>query len=126
MLDRIDMIVEVRAVPYEALRDREVKESSADVKKRIDAVRKLQAKRFGNEPMTNGRMGPKELRQFCQMDDDAAFLIENSFKRLGLTARSYDRILKVARTIADLAGNEIISMDNIAEAIQFHKTKFGD
>ena len=126
MLDRIDIIVEVPAVPYEALQNREEAEPSAKVKERVNAARARQRRRFGNDSMCNARMGPKELREFCRLNDDADFLMKHAFERLGMTARSYDRIVKVARTIADLEGNEEISFDNIAEAINFRRVKFGD
>ena len=76
--------------------------------------------------MCNARMGPKELRECCPMDDDAVFMLEHAFKRLGMTARSYDRVIKVARTIADLAGSEVIRMEHITEAIQYRRIKIGD
>ena len=126
MLDRIDIIVEVPAVPYEALQNRREAESSAKVKERVDAARARQRNRFGNGTMCNARMGPKELREFCRLNDDADFLMKSAFDRLGMTARSYDRIVKVARTIADLEGNDEISFDNIAEAINFRRVKFGN
>ena len=126
MLDRIDLIVEVPAVPFEDLRDRREAESSAAVKKRVDAARHIQNTRFGSENMCNARMGPKELRECCPMDDDAMFMLEHAFKRLGMTARSYDRVIKVARTIADLEGAEVITMNHISEAIQYRRIKIGN
>ena len=125
MLDRIDIIVEVPAVPYEALQNRQEAEPSAKVKERVDAARERQRQRFGNGNMCNARMGPKELREYCRLNEDADFLMKSAFDRLGMTARSYDRIVKVARTIADLEGNDEISFDNIAEAINFRRAKFG-
>lgn len=126
MLDRIDLVVEVPAVPFEDLRDRKEAEPSCEIKKRVDAARKVQTERFGSENMCNARMGPKELREYCKMDDDAIFMLEHAFNRLGMTARSYDRIIKVARTIADLSGAEIITMDHVAEAIQYRRVKVGN
>ena len=76
--------------------------------------------------MCNARMGPKELREYCMLDDDADFLMKNAFERLGMTARSYDRIVKVARTIADLEGCEQITFDHLAEAINYRRMKFGN
>ena len=125
MLDRIDIIVEVPSVPYEALQNRQEAEPSAKVKERVDAARERQRQRFGNGNMCNARMGPKELREYCRLNEDADFLMKSAFDRLGMTARSYDRIVKVARTIADLEGNDEISFDNIAEAINFRRAKFG-
>jgi len=126
LLDRIDLIVEVPAVPFEDLRDRKESEPSCEVKRRVDAARKLQSERFGSGSMCNARMGPKELREYCKMDDDAVFMLEHAFNRLGMTARSYDRVIKVARTIADLAGADIITMDHVAEAIQYRRVKLGN
>ena len=120
MLDRIDIIVEVPAVQFDDLRARREAEPSADVKKRVNFARDQQHRRFGQQSgMCNARMGPAELRTFCRVDDEAAELMRQAFDAFGLTARSYDRILKVARTIADLDGSERIMTDHIAEAIQY-------
>ena len=122
LLDRIDIIMEVPAVPFEKLQDRDkgLAESSAEIKKRVDAARNMQIKRFGvGFDLCNARMGPEELRQYCKLDDESVAMLKKAFEVFGLTARSYDRILKVARTIADLAGSEQITSDHIAEAIQY-------
>ena len=120
LLDRIDIIVEVPAVEFEHLRNRKEAEPSAEIKKRVDAARDVQHRRFGEQSgMCNARMGPTELRYHCVIDDDGAQLMKDAFEALGLTARSYDRILKVARTIADLDGSANITSDHIAEAIQY-------
>ena len=120
LLDRIDIIVEVPAVDFNELRERKVAESSAAIKARVDAARRYQHNRFGQSSgMCNARMGPSELRYHCKLDEDSAELMRQAFDAFGLTARSYDRILKVARTIADLAGSENICVDHIAEAIQY-------
>ena len=120
MLDRIDIIVEVPAVQFDDLRARREAEPSADVKKRVNFARDQQHRRFGQQSgMCNARMGPAELRTFCRLDSEAAELMRQAFDAFGLTARSYDRILKVARTIADLDGSERIMTDHIAEAIQY-------
>lgn len=120
LLDRIDMIVEVPAVNFEDLRNRREAEPSAAIKERVNAARKLQHLRFGESSgMCNARMGPTELRFHCVIDDESAELMHQAFDAFGLTARSYDRILKVARTIADLDGSDNISVDHIAEAIQY-------
>lgn len=120
LMDRIDIIIEVPAVPYEDLQKRQEAESSAEIKKRVDAARKIQNRRFGESSgMCNARMGPNELRQYCVLDAQAADLIRRAFDVFGLTARSYDRILKVARTIADLEGSANITADHIAEAVQY-------
>ena len=127
LLDRIDIVVEVPAVHFEELRAREEAEPSGDVKKRVDAARELQHKRFGNRgKMCNARMGPDEMRKFCLLDDASAELMKQAFDALGLTARSYDRILKVARTVADLDGSTDIQPQHIAEAIQYRAVNLGN
>ncbi len=120
MLDRIDMIVEVPAVQFDDLRKRAEAESSAAIKERVNFARKKQNDRFGIESgMCNARMGPDELRKHCRLDDFSSELMRRAFDTFNLTARSYDRILKVSRTIADLEGAERITSEHIAEAVQF-------
>lgn len=120
LLDRIDIIVEVPAVHFEDLRRRKEAEPSAAIKQRVNEARKRQHRRFGQSSgMCNARMGPNELRYHCKLDDESAELMKQAFDAFGLTARSYDRILKVARTIADLDGSDHITSDHIAEAIQY-------
>ena len=120
LLDRIDIIVEVPAVEFEHLRERREAESSDSIKQRVDAARSRQYRRFGEQSgMCNARMGPTELRYHCVLDDESATLMKEAFEAYGLTARSYDRILKVARTIADLDNSDCITSDHIAEAIQY-------
>lgn len=120
LLDRIDMIVEVPAVQYEELRDRKEAEPSAEIKERVNFARKIQNRRFGESSgMCNSRMGPTELRYYCVLDDESHALMHDAFETYGLTARSYDRILRVARTIADLDDSDKIRLDHVAEAIQY-------
>ena len=127
LLDRIDIIVEVPAVHFEDLRRRAEAEPSVDVKKRVDAARSVQRKRFENNgSMCNARMGPEEMRRYCALSDDCAALMKQAFDSMGLTARSYDRILKVARTVADLDGSEMIQMQHLAEAIQYRAVDLGN
>ena len=120
LLDRIDIIVEVPAVNFDELRQRAEAEPSAAIKERVNNARKFQHRRYGERSgMYNARMGPNELRDFCSLDDESAELMKQAFEVFGLTARSYDRILKVARTIADLEGSNKILADHVAEAIQY-------
>lgn len=119
LLDRIDIIMEIPAVPFEELRTRKVGESSAVIKERVNAARKKQNERFGFTGMCNARMGPEQLRRYCPIDQDSATMLRNAFDVFGLTARSYDKILRLARTIADLEGVDSVTSDHIAEAIQY-------
>ena len=127
LLDRIDIVVEVPAVHFEDLRARAEAEPSAKIKERVDKARKVQHQRFsGDGNMCNARMGPDEMRKFCQLDEASAELMKQAFDAMGLTARSYDRILKVARTVADLEGSEEIQPQHIAEAIQYRAVNLGN
>ena len=125
LLDRIDIIVEAPALEYEELKSRTPPESSAEIKKRVNAARGAQQKRFaGTEIHKNADMDTKALNRFCALDADCEALMHRAFDSMGLTARSYDRILRVARTIADLDGSECIGAAHIAEAIQYRSFDF--
>ena len=126
LLDRIDIVVEVPAVKFEDLRQRAEAEPSVAVKQRVNEARKIQNQRFGSGGMCNARMGPGEMRRFCGLDEVCAQLMKDAFEALGLTARSYDRILRVARTIADLDGSQEIQPQHIAEAIQYRSVNLGN
>ena len=127
LLDRIDIVVEVPAVHFEDLRRRAEAEPSSEIKMRVDAARSVQQNRFLDKgSMCNARMGPEEMRTYCVLDDGCAALMKQAFETMGLTARSYDRILKVARTIADLEGSEHIQMQHLAEAIQYRAVNLGN
>ena len=126
LLDRIDIVVEVPAVAFEDLRSRAEAESSASVKLRVNQARQRQIDRFGSGGMCNARMGPEQMRRYCELSEDCAQLMKNAFEVMGLTARSYDRILKVARTVADLDGSEDIRPQHIAEAIQYRAVNLGN
>ncbi len=127
LLDRIDIIVEVPAVHFEDLRTRAEAEPSAAIRERVNRARDLQNRRYGQHSgMCNARMGPEELRSHCELDEQCADLMRRAFDALGLTARSYDRILKVARTIADLNGSQRIRPQHIAEAIRYRTVKLGN
>ena len=120
LLDRIDMHIEVPSVEYEAMRRREAPEASATVRARVNAARELQKARFvGTSVTCNAYMTPAMLRQHCALDAPGEKLMKNAFDRLGLTGRSHDRILRMARTIADLDGCRNIEAAHLAEAIQY-------
>ena len=127
LLDRIDIIVEAPALEYEELKNRAPAESSADIKRRVDAARLIQRRRFeGSGILSNAGMSTKALNAYCALTPDCEQLMHDAFDRMGLTARSYDRILRVARTIADLEGEESIGAMHIAEAIQYRTYDFRD
>ena len=123
LLDRMDLHVSVPSVEYEAMRRRAEPESSAAVKARVDAARALQTARFqGTGVPCNARMSPDQIARFCRLDGAGEALMKTAFARMGLTARSHDRILRVARTVADLDGAASIGPEHLAEAIQYRNT----
>jgi len=123
LLDRIDLHVSVPSVEFEAMRRREPPESSATVKARVNAARVLQQRRFAGTSVTcNAYMPAAMIAAVCPLDAAGENLLASAFSRMGLTARSHDRILRVARTIADLDGAETISAAHLAEAIQYRNT----
>lgn len=123
LLDRIDMHVEVPSVEYEAMRRREQPESSAAVRRRVNAAREIQKKRFaGTDVSCNAYMTPPMIGRYCALDGAGEKLMKGAFDRLGLTGRSHDRILRMARTIADLEGSENICAHHLAEAIQYRSS----
>ena len=115
MLDRIDIQIEVPAVPYKELRAGEVAESSADMLGRVERAREIQAARG----QTNSRMPTRLIRKLCALDETGERTLEMAMRRMSLSARAHDRILKVARTVADLDGSESVMAKHIAEAIQY-------
>ena len=120
LLDRLDLHVEVPAVNYDELNSNTVSESSAEIKARVNAARQLQTERYkGTSVRCNARLTPSTLKQFCIMDDRASMMLKTAFEKMGFSARAYDRVLKVSRTIADLDGSEVISVRHIAEAVQY-------
>ena len=120
LLDRIDITVEVPALEFEELERKPDGEPSAAIKARVDAARRRQRERFaGTDTESNARMGPAAMEEFCALDDAGSSLMRAAYDALGLTARSYDRILRVARTIADLDASESIQPQHLAEAIQY-------
>ncbi len=121
LLDRIDLHVEVTPVPFSDLADQRQEESSAQIRRRVIAAREVQARRYGQQPgiYCNAQMSSKLLRKVCLIDAAGRQLLKNAMEKLHLSARAYDRILKVSRTIADLAGSENIQPSHLAEAIQY-------
>ncbi len=120
MLDRLDLHIEVPPVEYNELRETRQAETSAEIRERVNKARAIQNERYKGTGVTcNARLTPKLLKKHCIMSEEASKLLQTSFDRLGMSARAYDRILKVARTIADLQGSENIETQHIAEAIQF-------
>lgn len=120
LLDRLDLHVEVPAVNYDELSSSAEGESSAVIKERVNAARQLQRQRYsGTEIRCNARLTPALLKKYCVMDDAASRMLKIAFEKMGFSARAYDRVLKVSRTIADLDGSEIILSRHIAEAIQY-------
>lgn len=121
LLDRIDIHIEVPAVKYKELRNGNPAEASASVRERVIAARAVQLERFKGEKKiyANAQMPPKLLRKHCEISADGEKLLENAIQKLGLSARAHDRILKVARTIADLDGVAEIQSRQLSEAIQY-------
>ena len=127
LLDRIDIIIEVPALEYEELRRKAPAESSLTIRKRVNEARAVQRKRFpDDESMCNAHMGSRELRHFCSLGPEGEELMRDAFDNMGLSARSHDRILRVARTIADLDGSEEILVEHLAEAIQYRSFDFSE
>ena len=120
LLDRIDIQVEVDGVEYDDLVSERIEESSADVKNRADQARKIQRERFdGTAVKTNAEMGEKETRSYCKLSKECEDILRDSFENLHLSARARSRILKVARTIADLELSEQIQPEHLYEAISY-------
>ena len=123
LLDRIDIHIEVPRVDYEKLSGNRVSESSESIRARVQTARDIQNKRFTNGKATdivcNADMRIGEIRQFCQLQDVGQNLMRSAMSQLQLSARAYHRILKLARTIADLAGSEEIQSVHLAEALQY-------
>ncbi|MFA7314654.1 MAG: YifB family Mg chelatase-like AAA ATPase [Candidatus Magasanikbacteria bacterium] len=120
LLDRIDLHVEVPRVPFEKLSQDTMSESSTIIKARVEKAREIQNQRFKNSPYTsNSEMKNKDIKNFCKLNDTSIDLLRQAVTHMNLSARSYHRILKLSRTIADLAGIENIATEHVAEALQY-------
>lgn len=120
LLDRLDLHVEVPAVDFGDLSSETINESSADIKKRVDAAREIQRKRYEKIGIScNARVSPGFLKETCVLSEEAGRFFKIAFEKIGLSARAYNRVLKVSRTIADLAGSERIETTHVAEAVQY-------
>jgi magnesium chelatase family protein len=119
LMDRIDIHIEVPAVKYRDLTSRDSGESSREIKKRIDRARKIQLDRFkGMKIYCNAQMTNRHINKYCQIDEAGQKLLETAIDKFGLSARAYTRILKIARTIADLEGQENIQPTHLSKAVQ--------
>ena len=120
LLDRIDIQIEVPEVKFRDIVSKIEAESSEEIRKRVSAARDIQLRRFeGRRIYANARMGPKDVKRHCPIGAEGEKLLEMAVTKLGFSARAYDRVLKVARTIADLAGEEEIRPVHLSEAIQY-------
>ncbi|MEN6459951.1 MAG: YifB family Mg chelatase-like AAA ATPase [Syntrophomonas sp.] len=120
LLDRMDLHVEVPRVNYEQLRNRGIGESSAAMREKVIVAREIQKKRFARYKISlNSQMRPADVRKHCQLDEESETLLKNAFDKLKMSARAYDRILKIARTIADMEASENIQLQHLGEALQY-------
>jgi magnesium chelatase family protein len=120
LLDRIDIHLEVPRIDYEQLSDRRAGERSDVVRRRVEDAREIQSRRFaGTDKLTNADMGPREVQKFARLDEAGENLVRMAVRQLSLSARAYHRVLKLARTIADLAASEQIRSEHVAEALQY-------
>jgi magnesium chelatase family protein len=122
LLDRIDIHIEVPAVQYKELRGGAAAEGSAEIRDRVLRARERQRERFskhGEKIYANAQMSTRQIRAYCELGPDSERLLERAMQQQGLTARAHDRILKVARTVADLDGAERLTVAHLAEAIQY-------
>lgn len=126
LLDRIDIHLEVPAVEMEKLVDEQIPESSKDVRTRVERARKIQQNRFKNGILTNSEMGNGDIKKFCQITEEGMNLLKMAISSLNLSARSYHRVLKLSRTIADLSESDNILTEHVAEALQYRVKDEGD
>jgi magnesium chelatase family protein len=121
LLDRIDLHIEIPAVPFEELSASADGTCSADMREQVKRVRQAQRQRFGAASVAlNGCMSTRQLRRHCALDEDGKSLLRAAMDELGLSARAHDRILRVARTVADLEGSDDIQAEHVVEAISYH------
>ena len=119
-MDRIDIQVDVPAVPYKDLAGSRAAESSETIRQRVIMARNTQLRRFFDERIySNAQMGPRHIRKYCVISPECERIMENAVTKLGFSARAYDRILRVARTIADLEGTEDLAPKHLSEAVQY-------
>lgn len=120
LLDRIDIHIEVPQVKYEKLNSNSYIETSEEIKKRVDNARKIQLERYREYNIfSNNELSSGLIDKYCKLDNTSKTILQKAFDKLGLSVRAYDKILKVARTIADLESSEVIQKKHIAEAIQY-------
>ena len=126
LLDRVDIHVEVPAVPYKDLKGEFAAESSANIRKRVITARTIQSKRLKRTKIyCNAQMANRHTKKHCSIDKTSSSILESAIDKLGLSARAYNRILKIARTIADLEGSTDIQVDHVSEAIQYRNLDRG-
>ncbi len=120
LLDRIDIHIEVKSVKFDELSSNQLEESSEKINERVNKAREIQLKRYKNDGIfSNSELTPELIKKYCKLDDDGKNILKNAFETLGFSARAHDRVLKLARTIADLEGKESITSNHIAEAILY-------
>lgn len=120
LLDRIDIHIEVHSVKYDDLSSERPAESSEDIKKRVDKARNIQLERYKDDGIhCNSELTSELIKKYCKLDEESKLILKNAFEKLGFSARAHDRVLKLARTIADLDNSENITKKHLAEAIQY-------
>ena len=119
-MDRIDIHIEVSSVSYKELNSKEESEKSEDIRKRVNRARKIQQERYKDINIySNAELSHSMIKKYCKLDDKCKSILENAFEKLGLSARAHGKILKVARTIADMEESEDIKVNHLLEAIQY-------